>query len=246
VIGTGCSSQSNYTLKGIDPSAEITTPAYVSDTGINVSTAMSSFMNAGGGQYVDVIAYHGYVQWPQSPEKAVADAALLQNALASANQQQKPIFSTEGGFGAKVTVPDLDQEAAWIARYVMLMQSIGISRSYWYAWDAATTPFWSPTKGTEVGGATYGEMTKWLVGATLSSPCVATGTVWQCGYTRAGGYNAIAVWDTSQTCKAGTCSTSSFAVPSGYAYFLDLTGAKTTINGSTVRIGIKPLLLENQ
>jgi len=46
VIGTGCSSQSNYTLKGIDPSAEITTPAYVSDTGINVSTAMSSSPNA--------------------------------------------------------------------------------------------------------------------------------------------------------------------------------------------------------
>jgi polysaccharide biosynthesis protein PslG len=246
VVGTGCSSQSKYTLKGIDPSAEITTPAYVSDTGINVSTAMSSFLSDGGGQYVDVIAYHGYVQWPQSPEQAVTDAASLQNVLAGANQQQKPLFSTEGGFGAKVTVSDPDQEAAWIARYVMLMQSIGIARSYWYAWDAATTPFWSPMKGTEVGGTTYSEMTKWLVGATLSSPCVAKGTVWQCGYTRPGGYQAIAVWDTSQTCSAGTCSTSGFLVPSGYTYSLDLTGAKTNITGSAVRIGIKPLLLENQ
>jgi len=246
VVGTGCSSLSNYTLKAIDPSAEITTPAYVTDTGINVSTAMASFLSAGGGQYVDVIAYHGYVQWPHWPEQAVSDAASLQNVLANANQQQKPLFSTEGGFGAKAVVSDPDQEAAWIARYVILMQSIGIARSYWYAWDAATTPFWSSTNGTEVGGTTYSEMTKWLVGATLSSPCVAKGTVWQCGYIRPGGYAAIAVWDTSQTCQGGTCSTSSFLVPSGYTYSLDLAGVKTNITGSTVRIGIKPLLLENQ
>jgi hypothetical protein len=243
VVGTGCSSLSNYTLKAIDPSAEITTPAYVTDTGI---TAMASFLSAGGGQYVDVIAYHGYVQWPHWPEQAVSDAASLQNVLANANQQQKPLFSTEGGFGAKAAVSDPDQEAAWIARYVILMQSIGIARSYWYAWDAATTPFWSSSNGTEAGGTTYSEMTKWLVGATLSSPCVATGTVWQCGYIRPGGYEAIAVWDTSQTCQGGTCSTSTFLVPSGYTYSLDLTGVKTNITGSTVRIGIKPLLLQNQ
>src|SRR5579859_4834944 len=122
---------------------------------------------------------------------------------------------------------------------------MGIARSYWYAWDGATTPLWS-TSWTEIGGTTLSEMTKWLVGATLSSPCVTTGTVWQCGYTRPNGYKALAVWDTSQTCNAGTCTTSSFSIPSGYDYFLDLTGLKTKATGSTLRIGIKPLLLENQ
>lgn len=246
IIGTGCSPLSTYTQKAIDPSAKITTPAYVTDTGINVATGMSDFLNAGGGQYVDVISYHGYVQWPQWPETTVTDAAALQNVLAAANQQQKPLFSSEGGFGAKVTITDPDQESAWIARFEMLMQSIGVARSYWYAWDGATTPFWLETTGTQIGGTTYNEMTKWLVGATLSSPCTAVGTVWQCGYTRPGGYKALAVWDTSQTCNAGVCTTSSFTVPTGYYYSLDLNDVKTQITGSTCQIGSKPVLLENQ
>lgn len=246
IIGTGCSSLSTYTRKAIDPSAQITTPAYVTDTGINVATAMSSFLAAGGGQYVDVISYHGYVQWPQAPEDAITDAAPLQNVLAAANQQGKPLISSEGGFGAKVTITDPDQEAAWIARFEILMQSVGVARSYWYAWDGATTPFWSESTGTLIGGTTYNEMTNWLVGATLCSPCVAAGTVWQCGYTRPGGYQAIAVWDSSQSCNEGSCTTSSFTLPAGYDYFLDLAGVKAKTTGSTVRIGIKPILLENQ
>jgi hypothetical protein len=246
IIGTGCSSLSKYTLKGIDPAAQITTPAYVTDTGINVATAMSSFLAAGGGQYVDVISYHGYVQWPEQPEKAVTDAAALQNVLAANGQGNKPLFSSEGGFGAKVAITDPDQEAAWIARFELLMQSIGVARSYWYAWDGATTPFWLDSSGTQIGGTTYNEMTNWLVGATLSSPCAAVGTVWQCGYTRPGGYKAIAVWDTSQTCNDANCTTSSFTIPSGYDYFLDITGVKTKTSGSTVQIGLKPILLENQ
>ncbi len=246
IIGTGCSSLSTYTQKAIDPSAKITTPAYVTDTGINVATAMTSFMNDGGGQYVDVISYHGYVQWPLPPETAVTDAAPLQNALAAANQQLKPIFSSEGGFGAKVAITDPDQESAWIARYELLMQSIGVARSYWYAWDGATTPFWTSAGGTNIGGTTYNEMTNWLVGATLTSPCLAIGTVWQCGYSRPGGYKSLAVWDTSQSCNNGVCTTSTFTIPPGYDYFLDITGVKTHTSGSTVQIGIKPILLENQ
>jgi Putative Ig domain len=246
IIGTGCSSLSTYTQKAIDTAAKITTPAYVTDTGINVATAMSDFMNAGGGQYVDVISYHGYVQWPMPPETAVTDAAKLQNVLAGANQQQKPLFSSEGGFGAKVTISDPDQESAWIARFELLMQSIGVQRSYWYAWDGATTPFWFESSGTQIGGTTYNEMTNWLVGATLSSPCAAVGTVWQCGYTRPGGYKGLAVWDTSQSCNYGNCTYSTFAIPSGYDYYLDITGVKKQTNGSTVPIGSKPILLENQ
>jgi len=247
VIGTGCSSLSTYTQKGIDPTALITTPAYVTDTGINIATAMGDYLAAGGGQYVDVIDYHGYVQWPEPAETAVTDAAPLQSTLATYNQQGKPIISSEGGFGAKVLITDPDQEAAWIARFELLMQSIGVSRSYWYAWDGATTPFWTLTDGTNVGGTTYNEMTNWMVGATLSSPCTPVGTVWQCGYTRPGGYKAIAVWDASQTCNNGYCTTSTFTIPSGgYDYFLDITGVKTHTTGTTVQIGLKPILLENQ
>jgi hypothetical protein len=193
-----------------------------------------------------VISCHGYVQWPLQPETAVTDAAPLQNVLAAAGQGSKPIFSSEGGFGAKIEITDPDQESAWIARFELLMQSIGIQRSYWYAWDGATTPFWFESTGTQIGGTTYNEMTNWLVGATLSSPCAATGTVWQCGYTRPGGYQGLAVWDTSQSCNYGNCTTSTFTIPAGYDYYLDIAGVKTKTSGSTVKIGIKPILLQNQ
>jgi hypothetical protein len=246
IIGTGCSALSIYTQKAIDPAAQITTPAYVTDTGINVATAMNEYLTAGGGQYVDVISYHGYVQWPAPPETAITDAAPLQNVLATAGVGNKPIFSTEGGYGAKVLITDTDQETAWIARFMILMQSIGITRNYWYAWDGATTPFWYPTTGVDIGGTTYNEMTNWLVGATLSTPCSATGTVWQCGYTRPGGYKGIAVWDTSQSCNNGACTYSKFTIPAGYDYYTSIAGVKTQTNGSTVGIGIKPILLSNQ
>jgi hypothetical protein len=246
VVGTGCNSKSTYTLKAIDPAAQITTPAFVSDSGTTFTTAMSDFINAGGGSVVDVIAYHGYVNWPAPPENAVTDAAPLQSMLVTTNQQLKPLFSTEGGFGPRNTITDQDQEAAWIARYLILQQSIGLARSYWYAWDASNTPFWTEQSGNQSGATTFSEVSAWLVGATLSSPCVGTGTVWQCGYTRPGGYKALAVWDTSQTCNAGVCTTSNFTIPAGYTYVLDLTGVKTKTNGSTLKIGIKPLLLENQ
>jgi len=246
IIGTGCSPLSTYTQKAIDPSAQITTPAYVTDTGINVATAMNEYLSAGGGQYVDVISYHGYVQWPAPPEDAVTDAAPLQNVLATAGQGNKPLFSTEGGYGAKVLITDTDQETAWIARFVLLMQSINVARSYWYAWDGATTPFWYPTTGVDIGGTTYNEMTTWLVGATLSSPCSAVGTVWQCGYTRPGGYKSIAVWDTSQSCNNSVCTYSKFTIPAGYDYSTTIAGVKTQTNGSTVQIGLKPILLSNQ
>jgi hypothetical protein len=35
-------------------------------------------------------------------------------------------------------------------------------------------------------------------------------------------------------------------MPAGYDYSLDLTGVKAKTTGSTVQIGIKPILLENQ
>lgn len=71
------------------------------------------------------------------------------------------------------------------------------------------------------------------------------GTVWTCSYTKPGGYQSMAVWDTSQTCSGGVCTTSGFTVPAAYTYRQDLDGNKAPIS-SSVRIGLKPILLENQ
>ena len=248
IAGTGCSSQSTYTQTGIDPSAGVTTPAFVSAPGgLDVGPALDNYLNAGGGPYVDVIAFHAYVAYlSHQPELVVSETASVQSVMASYSQQNKPVFNTEGGWGAQKSMPDPDLQASWLARYHILQQSSGLARSYWYSWDGIVTPLWSKTGGTEAGGATFGEIQNWLVGATLSSACSSQGTVWTCGYTRTGGYQALAVWDTAQSCNAGTCTTSSFTIPAGFVYSLDLTGIKTQLSGSTVQIGLKPILLENQ
>jgi len=246
IIGTGCNSQSVYTQIGIDPAAQITTPAFVSDDYQTLKDAMTNYLQAGGGQYADIIAYHGYVQWPGAPERAATDLSNLRKVLTNANVSDKPVWSTEGGYGVYHTISDPDQQAAWIARYLIVQQSAGLARTYWYAWDASDAPFWTKTGGTTNAGSTYGEVINWLVGAALTSPCVATGTVWQCGYTRGNGYDALAVWDTAQSCSRGTCTTSTFNVPFGYTYVRDLNGTKVAVAGSAVQIGIKPILLETQ
>jgi hypothetical protein len=81
--------------------------------------------------------------------------------------------------------------------------------------------------------------------ATLSTACTVNANVWTCGFTRAGGYQALAVWNNAQDCLKGSCPTVPFTVPAGgYTKYRDLTGAETSITGTTVPIGAKPILLE--
>jgi len=87
-----------------------------------------------------------------------------------------------------------------------------------------------------------------MVGAMLTSPCTAlnNGTVWTCGFTSSGGVQEQAVWDTSQSCSNGSCTTSTYTPNSVYTSYEDLTGKTTAISGGTVQIGAKPTLLVNQ
>jgi hypothetical protein len=81
----------------------------------------------------------------------------------------------------------------------------------------------------------------WIAGSTLQA-CSASGTTWTCSLTQSSGTQAEIVWDTSQTCKSGSCGTIQYAV-SGYSSYMDLTGASYAVNGGFVPIGIKPILL---
>ena len=47
-----------------------------------------------------------------------------------------------------------------------------------------------------------------LLYTSLTTPCSASGTVWTCELTLANGTAAEAIWDTSQICSDGTCTTS--------------------------------------
>jgi len=244
-----------------DPAALVLTPS--SSTGL---TATASQMKAylatpGASNAADAIAIHPYVQ--QSgilpiPEDVVTLIGNVKNIL-SGPDAAKPLWSTEGSWGVtkQTGFTDPDQQAAFTARYLVLQQSAGITSLYWYEWNNTIDgTLWYPTGThnctTSAGcitraGVAYQQIYVWTVGAMLASPCSATGTIWKCQLTRANGYLGEVVWDTSQTCQDGLCTTSQFALDSQFVHSRDLTGVVTNVSGSpTVAIGAKPILLENQ
>jgi hypothetical protein len=93
-------------------------------------------------------------------------------------------------------------------------------------------------------GVAYEQTRAWLAGATPTGPCSHSKTVYTCGFTGPGGFDALMVWDTSQNCNAG-CTTSTYKVPIGYTTQYDLAGDPPAALGSTTQIGIKPILLAN-
>jgi len=230
-------------IKNIDPAARIVSPGPVTGD----YTFMSQFLNAGGAATVDVLAFHGYVSKGRSPESVLSDISGIRKAAAESGVSSKPVWDTEGSWGRNVNLPDPDEQAAFLARYYLLRQGVGIARFWWYAWDDTSEgTLWSPS-GIHPAGVAYQQVYNWIVGATSGGPCSRAGTVWSCALTRAPGYRASAVWDASRTCSAGVCSTSTYVVPAGYVKYRDLTGQTTLVTpGSPIAIGAKPILLENQ
>jgi len=250
--GPGC------TRQGIDPNALIVTPAPTQGA-MAIDKFMTDFMSLGGGNFVDVIAFHAYNGTEADRVLDVVNT-LKTGSLATYQQTSKPLFDSEFSWGENVTFPDPDERQGFVASTLLLHWSAGVNRVYWYSWDASGT-MWSATSivgcsipdpsgvGYTCGSAiAYEQLQNWMVGAAMSSICSATGTVWTCGLIRSGGYEALAVWDTAQSCNNGACTTSKFAVPNSvnYVHYRDLAGKVHAISGTTVPIGYRPILLENK
>lgn len=239
-------------IKSINPNAIVTTPS--PSTGINgVSNWMGPYLALGGGQYADIITFHGYSwsttwgKWPQ-PEDIVALVENLKAVLVTYGQSKKPLWCTEGSWGNTTlngfTDPDL--RAAYLARHYILQESEGVVRYYWYAWDNSDDGLWSASTGMTKAGTAYGQVESWLVGLTPSAKCVQNGTVWTCNYTKSGGYQAETIWDTSKTCSNGSCTTKSTSIGTQYIHYKDIVGGTHTISKHAVPVGAKPILLYNQ
>lgn len=240
-------------IKSIDPSAMVTTPS--PSTGINgVANWMGPYLALGGGQYADIISFHGY-SWKSTPgdwpvaEDIVPLIENLKAVLVTYSQTAKPLWCTEGSWGDTsgngFTDPDL--HAAFLARHYLLQESEGVARYYWFAWDNLGDGLWSYETGIVTpAGTAYQQVENWISGATSTGACSANGTTWTCNYTRLPNVQSQAIWDTSQTCSNGNCTTTNVVVNSQYVSYLDLAGQAHTISNHTVPVGAKPILLQNQ
>jgi len=240
----------------VDPEAKFTTPAVSGDAGAWIA---DYFNNTDGGESADIIAFHGYTsQTGGCPSdcplaEQIADQTDQIAADLPASQLGKPLFDTEGNWGfvrdengnLASAITDPDEQASFLARFYLIQMWKQVAKFSWYSWDYPLTQLYDPTTGslTEAGSA-YVQIVRWTNGGTAAvGPCSANGTVWTCTLTATNGAQAEAIWDTSQTCSSGNCTTNDVTVRSQFNAYLDLAGNVTAVANGTAPVGLKPILL---
>lgn len=163
--------------------------------------------------------------------------------------QSTPLLDTEGGFES-ANITDPDQRTAWLAQFYALQGGLFNSDQLqlvsWFTWGTPGVAGNIETSSNtpDEAGIAYNQLYTWLFGR-FPAACSQTGTIWTCPLTGSSGYQAEILWDDSQTCSNGVCTTSTQSVPSWAADYRDLSGNMTQITGSTVPVGLKPILVEN-
>jgi len=246
-------------LKAADPNALITSPPVV-NTQLAAKNWLLPYFQAGGGEYADIIAVHGYVSNPHTvcpgscpvPENVGPILDSIREVMAATGQQDKPLFDTEGSWGVSSRMTDREQQAEFTARFYLIQlggttASRGFDKFYWFGWDYSNTgEFYDPyTRKMTPAGVAYQQIYNWSKDAVMSR-CAPSGTRWSCGFTRSGGYEAEAIWDTSQNCVQATCTALNVTVDPKYVQYRDLTGQVRAIINNTVPVGGRPILLENE
>jgi Putative Ig domain len=177
---------------------------------------------------------------PCTPESAMQMYVSNIRGMLQSAELSKPLWDGEAqysstGFSGDY-LSDTDLAASFMPRFYLINWTLNVSGIAWYTAASQAEPVEAQTS--------YQQTYNWLAGASLTTPCAATGTLWSCGITISGKPYLI-LWDTSQTCANGSCSTANQAVATQWTQYQDMTAASTpnTISGGMVPVGIKPVLL---
>jgi hypothetical protein len=237
-------------IKSVDPNAIILSPSTTIDletpaecAGFDPrcgSTWLNNWLAAGGASVIDGVAFHGYPQIGVAPEQIQGAVTLQQVAMNQNGVGSLPLWDTESSWEANTGLPDASDQVGFIGRHLLLEHSLGVQRSFWFAYDSTTWgTLWTSSTGLNSSGTAYQQVQKWIVGATLTQPCAATSadpTTFVCGYSRPNGYSALAIWNTT--------AAKSFTVPITMTQYHDLNGNIVPVSGGVVEIGTSPILVE--
>lgn len=259
-------------IKSIDPSAFVLAPG-VSVAGIEASAPgcpssqcwLDEYLQAGGGQYADGVAFHGKtctsdrpvcvqegISCPTTELESCEGTAMtaqvddVRSLMAANGLSDKPVVDTEGGYSDEVGQKGLwgsaDQQAAFVSRFFIVQASEGLRVAVYFSWllnAAQGLMGFGTTSAAASNDQAYAQTRVWLLGAAFDCPCSLAGGVWQCDLTGPqGGEEAIAFADTNS-------SASSYAPSSLFTEYQDLTGATHKIApGGSIPIDEKPVLLE--
>jgi hypothetical protein len=248
-------------IKAADPSALVTTPTPGNDgSGQNINSWEPAYLSAVATLYpgnslapfADIVTFHGYADASKgnAPESETNNVNNLASAIKQSpfpNLANSPLWNTEGSWNNDVDANgnplDPGTEAAYAARLYLLQWPLGIERFYWFQYGNTQNGTLTSGDGLNEAGVAYGQVYGWMVGNTMTSTGCSNpkGTIWTCDFTN----NTEAVWDTSQTCSNGACTTTPYTPGSTYTKCSDLAGNTATIgSGNDVTIGARPILLE--
>ena len=227
-------------IKEGDPNAKVLTPSAVGGYGPGW---MSRFLAGGGGNYADIMAFHGYLAPGEKPEALIDTITKFKKVFAEYGQSKKPTWDTEGGWGENRWLADPGLQVSFLAKFYLLHWAAGVERFYWYAYDNDKWgTLWDAKNGLNEAGVAYREVQRWLQGATMTAPCVLDQSVWTCSLTRQNGYRAMALW----TSANDSTSASVIPVPGEFQQYRDLGGYLHKVTADSVPISTKPILGRNR
>jgi hypothetical protein len=229
--------EASQIIHSVDPHAIVVSPSATSDYGV---PWLAEFLKLGGGQFVDVIGYHFYVD-PQTklPEEMVPDIQTVERTMAQYNFGKLPLWNTESGWLAPARFDSEEVAAGFLSRAYILAWAAGVQRFYWYAWDnssLAIRTYNEVDHTTTSAGYAYKVMEQWLVGAQMDGCMDRADHTWTCQLNRSGKKEWI-VWNPQGNRK--------FDVPGSWhvGSVTPLLHDRHPLNGSSIDIGPAPALL---
>jgi hypothetical protein len=229
--------EASQIIHSVDPGAIVVSPSATAEWGI---PWLAEFLKKGGGQYVDVIGFHLYLDPPtKSPEEIVPFIQHVRRTISENNLGNMPLWNTESGVIGPPRFDSDDAAGGFLARVYILAWAAGVQRFYWYAWDnqgMALKTYDEANHTVAPAGYAYKVMEQWLVGAQMAGCTESVDHTWTCQLSRSGTKEWI-VWNSQGSQK--------FDVPAAWhvGRVTPLLHEQHALNGSSVDISPAPTLL---
>jgi hypothetical protein len=229
--------EASQIIHSVDPNAIVVSPAAAADYGV---PWLAEFLKKGGGQYVDVIGFHFYVN-PHTllPEDMLPIIQRVRQVASENGLGNKPLWNTETGWLEPAKFDSDELAAGFLARAYILSWAAGVQRFYWYAWDnrsLAIVTYKVDDRTITPAGHAYDVMERWLVGAQMAGCAESADHSWTCQLNRSGKKEWI-LWNSQVSRK--------FDVPAAWhvVSVTPLLHDRRSMNGASVEIGPTPTLL---
>jgi hypothetical protein len=164
-------------LDQVDPAATLMSPSAYS------AGWLDRFLQRGGGDLVDVIGHHIYVDQPEDAARYLADLRRIM----AVNGVTKPLWLTEGAAGNETLTEA--QAVAALARWHLVQLAGGAERAWWYTFGTGGD-IWGPTTlprsfTPNAAYRAFEELQDWMVGRRITAATIGADGAWRIDMTDA-------------------------------------------------------------